>query len=118
VKQLVESSNMKSMIKTLLASAALVGIASNAWSLDAAAAKTLAAQKACLGCHAVDKKLVGPSYQDVAAKYKGMAPQKLAAAIKAGGGGKWGPIPMPPQPTLTDAQAELLAAWILAGAPQ
>ena len=109
---------MNQKIKTVLASVALVGAASSAWSLDAAAAKTLAAQKACLGCHAVDKKLVGPSYQEVAAKYKGMAPKQLATSIKAGGGGKWGPIPMPPQPSLTDAQAELLAAWILAGAPQ
>jgi cytochrome c len=87
--------------------------------VDAAAAKALAAQKACLACHAADKKLVGPSYKDVAAKHKGQADAlaKVAARIKSGGSGMYGPVPMPPQPTLKDDELKLLAAWILAGAP-
>ena len=110
---------MKRMNKFLHASmgVGMLALAFSAQAMDASAAQALAAQKACLGCHAVDKKIVGPSYQDVAAKYKGMDVKKLAGSIKAGGSGKWGAIPMPPQPTLSDAEAELLAAWVLAGAP-
>ena len=99
--------------------AAAVFAASGAYAMDAAAAKALATKSACLGCHAVDKKLVGPAYKDVAAKYKGGADAeaKLAASIKAGGSGKWGPVPMPPQAALKDDELKLLAAWVLAGAP-
>ncbi len=90
-----------------------------AYAVDAAAAKALASKSACLACHAADKKLVGPSYQDVAAKHKGEADAvtKLTASIKAGGSGKYGPVPMPPQPNLKDDELKLLAEWILAGAP-
>lgn len=78
----------------------------------------LAQKNACMACHLVDKKLVGPSYQDVAKKYAGQkdAAKALAANIKAGGAGKWGPVPMPPQPALSDADLKTLATWILAGA--
>lgn len=107
---------MKRVLGVVLGVAAALS-GTSAYAVDAAAAKALAAQKACMGCHAVDKKIVGPAYKDVAAKYKGMAVKELAASIKAGGSGKWGPIPMPPQPTLSDAEAETLAAWVLAGAP-
>ena len=107
---------MKRVLGVVLGVAAALG-GTYAQAMDAAAAKALAAQKACMGCHAVDKKIVGPAYKDVAAKYKGMAAKDLAASIKAGGSGKWGAIPMPPQPTLSDAEAETLAAWVLAGAP-
>lgn len=86
-------------------------------SVDAAAAKALASKSACMACHATDKKMVGPAYKDVAAKYKGMEVDKLAASIKAGGSGKWGPVPMPAQAALSDADAKILAAWVLAGAP-
>jgi cytochrome c len=98
---------------------AVAGLTANAAhaSVDGAAAKALATKSACMACHAVDKKLVGPAYKDVAAKYKGMAADKLAASIKAGGSGKWGPVPMPAQAALSDADAKVLAAWILAGAP-
>lgn len=106
---------MNQVVGALLVLGGVVAVPAHA--MDAAAAKTLAAQKACLGCHAVDKKIVGPSYQDVAAKYKGSDVKALASSIKAGGSGKWGAIPMPPQPTLSDDQAQLLAAWVLAGAP-
>jgi cytochrome c len=78
----------------------------------------LAKKNNCLACHATDKKIVGPAYQDVAKKYAGQtdAEAALAKSIKAGGSGKWGPIPMPPQAQLSDADAKTLAAWILGGA--
>jgi len=78
----------------------------------------LAKKNACMACHAVDKKVVGPAYQDVAKKYAGQkdAAATVAKNIKAGGSGKWGPVPMPPQAALSDADAQTLAAWILAGA--
>jgi cytochrome c len=78
----------------------------------------LAKKNACMACHGVDKKVVGPSYQDVAKKYAGQkdAVANLAKSIKAGGSGKWGPVPMPAQAALSDADANTLAAWILAGA--
>jgi len=78
----------------------------------------LAKKNACMACHAVDKKLVGPSYQDVAKKYSGQkdAAANLAKSIKAGGAGKWGPVPMPAKAALSDADALTLATWILAGA--
>ena len=78
----------------------------------------LAQKHACTACHAVDKKIVGPAYADVAKKYAGQkdATAALAASIKAGGAGKWGPVPMPPQPNLSDADLATLAAWIAGGA--
>lgn len=90
-----------------------------AWAVDVDKANQLAKGNACLSCHAVDKKLVGPSYQDVAAKYKGDAGAvaKLADKIKKGGSGVWGAIPMPPSAGLKDDDAKLLADWVLAGAP-
>lgn len=82
------------------------------------ASKELAQKNACLACHAVDKKLVGPSYQDISKKYAGQkdAEAMLAASIKKGGSGKWGPIPMPAQAALSEADAKTLAVWVLAGA--
>jgi cytochrome c len=96
--------------------AALVAGLGSAHAADVAKAKELAAKNACMGCHAVDRKLVGPAYKDVAAKYKGTDATKLAASIKAGGSGKWGPIPMPAQGALSEADAKTLAEWVLAGA--
>jgi cytochrome c len=69
-----------------------------------------------MACHAVAKKLVGPAYQDVAKKYAGTEPAVLAKSIKAGGSGKWGPVPMPAQAALSDADALTLAKWVLANA--
>ena len=78
----------------------------------------LAKKNACMACHAVDKKLVGPSYQEVAKKYAGDkdAVAKLTESIKKGGSGKWGPVPMPAQAALSDADAKILAAWVAGGA--
>ncbi|MCT9810817.1 c-type cytochrome [Acidovorax sp. Be4] len=83
----------------------------------ASANQALAQKNACLACHAVDKKLVGPAFQDIAKKYAGQADAQaqIAKNIKAGGSGKWGPIPMPAQAALSEADASTLAAWILAG---
>ncbi len=84
----------------------------------ALASLALAQKNACTACHAVDRKLVGPSYQEVAKRYAGQkdAEAALIKSIKAGGAGKWGPVPMPAQPALSEADAKTLAAWILAGA--
>ncbi|AJE19606.1 c-type cytochrome [Azotobacter chroococcum subsp. isscasi] len=70
--------------------------------------------KGCTVCHAVDSKLVGPSYKDVAAKYAGQADavDVLAAKIKNGGSGNWGQIPMPPN-AVTEEEAKALAKWVL-----
>ena len=77
----------------------------------------LATKQGCLGCHAVATKLVGPSYQDVAAKYAGEkdAVDRLVKSIRSGGSGKWGDVPMPPQAQLSEADAKRLATWILGG---
>jgi len=76
--------------------------------------EALAKSKNCMACHAIDKKLVGPAYKEVAAKYKGdaKAPAMLAEKIKAGGKGVWGQIPMPPN-NVTPEEASKLAAWVL-----
>ena len=100
-------------MKLLLLTAAL------ATTLSAApvfASEDLAKQKACLACHQVDKKLVGPSYKDIAAKYKTDkdAEKKLAAKIRAGGVGVWGQVPMPANPAVSEAEAVTLAKWVLA----
>jgi cytochrome c len=75
----------------------------------------LAAKYNCTACHAVDKKIVGPSYKEVAAKYAGDAgaPAKLEQKVKSGGSGVWGAIPMPPN-NVPDADLKTLVAWILA----
>ena len=75
----------------------------------------LAQKKNCMACHAVDKKLVGPSYKDVAVKYAGQAgaADKLAAKIVKGGSGVWGAVPMPANPQVSEAEAKQLAAWVL-----
>jgi len=81
---------------------------------QAHADEALAKAKNCMTCHALNKKLVGPSYHDVAAKYKADkgAVALLAGKIKAGGKGVWGPIPMPPN-KVTDEEATKLAAWVM-----
>jgi cytochrome c551/c552 len=76
----------------------------------------VATRHGCMACHAVDRKLVGPSFRDVASKYRSsVSTQVLAKKMRDGGSGAWGPIPMPPQTQLPAADAEALAAWILGG---
>ncbi len=96
----------------IAATAASALLFSGAARADAA----LAQKKNCMACHQVDKKVVGPSYKDVAAKYAGQkdAVDKLAVKIMKGGSGVWGPVPMPANPQVTDAEAKQLAAWVLA----
>jgi len=90
--------------------------ASTLLAAPAMADMALAKSKNCMACHAMDKKLVGPSYQAVAQKYAGdkAAAAKLATKIMKGGAGVWGAIPMPANPQVSADQAEKLAAWVLA----
>ncbi len=75
----------------------------------------LAQKKNCMACHAMQQKLIGPSYKDVAAKYAGQAgaPKTLAEKIQKGGQGVWGEVPMPANPGVSAAEAAQLAAWVL-----
>ena len=102
------------MKKILLATLAVT--ASLMAATPALADLKLATDKNCMACHAVDKKLVGPSYKDVSAKYAGQkdAADKLAAKIMKGGSGVWGAIPMPANAQVNAAEAKTLATWVLA----
>ena len=76
--------------------------------------EALAKAKNCMSCHAVDKKLVGPSYKDIAARYKGKSAEAaLVQKIRQGGSGSFGAVPMPPNPNVSEADARTLAKWIL-----
>ena len=101
---------MKAVYVAMMAAAGIV-MAGQAYADEGA---DLAKAKNCMSCHAIDKKLVGPSYKDVAAKYKGDkgAVDKLAAKVKAGGKGAWGEIPMPPN-NVTPDEAKKLVTWVL-----
>ena len=101
------------MMKQLLTAIALTATA--ALPAMAQDARALAQSKNCMACHAVDKKLVGPSYKDVAAKYAGQngAVDKLADKVVKGGGGVWGPVPMPANSQVSAAEAKTLTTWIL-----
>ncbi|HXF65310.1 MAG TPA: c-type cytochrome [Burkholderiales bacterium] len=81
----------------------------------AQASEALLKKHNCIACHAVDKKLVGPAYKDVAAKYKGQkdAVAKLAEKVKKGGQGVWGPVPMPPNAAVPDADIKAMVEHIL-----
>lgn len=95
--------------------ALLILAAAAAVSAPALADEALAKSKNCMACHAVDKKLVGPAYKDVAKKYAGdaKAVDMLATKIQKGGAGVWGAIPMPANPQVSEADAKKLAAWVL-----
>jgi len=103
---------MKSIVISALVATAVLA------SAPAMANLELAKKNNCMACHQVDKKLVGPSYQDVAKKYaadKG-AEAKLVDKVKKGGSGVWGPVPMAPNPQVSDADLKTLVKWVLAGA--
>jgi cytochrome c len=94
------------------------------WSVAASAAAApagldIARSNACLGCHAVDRKLVGPGFAQVAAKYKGdpQAQKRLETKVRDGGSGVWGVIPMPAHPRMSDADIKTVVQWVLEGAP-
>lgn len=101
------------MMKKILIAFAFSAAAAAA---PAMADQALAQSKNCMACHAVDKKLVGPSFKDVAAKYAGQkdAADKLAVKVVKGGSGVWGPVPMPANPQVNEADAKKLVAWVLA----
>ena len=85
-------------------------------SSSAFAQADLAKSKNCMACHAIGSKLVGPAYKDVAAKYAGQkdAEAKLVAKVMKGGAGVWGPVPMPANPQVSEAEAHSLVKWVLA----
>lgn len=104
------------------AAAVVAGVgfsAGQAVAADAPMGLVIAQGNACLGCHAVDRKLVGPSFQQVAAKYKGdsQAVSKLSRKVRDGGAGVWGVIPMPSHPRMSDGEIQAVVKWVLAGAP-
>lgn len=84
-------------------------------SSPALASADLAQKKNCMACHAVDKKVVGPGYKEVAVKYAGQkdAVDKLAQKIIKGGAGVWGPVPMPANAQVSEAEAKQLMQWIM-----
>ena len=99
-------------MKNLFIVAAAVALVA---AMPARASADLAQKKNCMACHATDKKLIGPAYKEVAAKYAGQkdAADKLADKIVKGGSGVWGAVPMPANPQVTPAEAKQLAAWVL-----
>lgn len=96
----------------MLLSALLMSM--SAWAAEPAG-QQLATKNQCLACHAVDKKVVGPSYKDVALKYKSDkdALAKLSAKVKKGGAGVWGNIPMPANPQVKDEELKAILQWVL-----
>ncbi len=103
-------------LKSMLLITSLIGVA---LSPSAFASEAIATKAGCLACHTKDKKVVGPSYKDVAAKYKGQgdAAAKLADKVRKGGQGVWGPVPMPPNPAdkINDADLKAVVQWVLKG---
>lgn len=109
-----------SFVSAVLTVSALgCAFASTAQAADVPRGQIVANANACMGCHAVDRKLVGPSFQQIAAKYKGdtQAPAKLSRKVKDGGAGVWGMIPMPAHQSMSDADIRTVVDWVLAGAP-
>lgn len=101
-------------MKALLLTIALAGSMLAAG--QASANQALAQKSGCMACHSIDKKILGPAYKDVAAKYKGdaSAEAKLVAKVKAGGSGVWGPMPMPANsPQVKDNDIKTIVKWIL-----
>ncbi len=103
---------MKALLLAIAAASSMLVAAQ----VNAADASALAQKSGCLACHSIDKKVLGPAYKDVAAKYKGdkTAEAKLVTKIKAGGSGVWGPMPMPPMAAqVKEADITTIVQWIL-----
>jgi cytochrome c len=103
----------KEIMKASIALFTLAGLCTGA---PAFASPELAQQKTCMACHAQDRKIVGPSYKDVAIKYAGQkdaAVAMISEKIMKGGVGVWGPVPMPANPKVSPTEARQLAIWIL-----
>ncbi|MEX0957797.1 MAG: c-type cytochrome [Burkholderiales bacterium] len=108
---------MKSDILAILIAALAAAVFFNAVIAHAADAEKLNKDKGCSACHALDKKLVGPAYQEIAAKYNGDAGAQanLEKKVRDGGSGVWGAIPMPPHKgRISDAELTILVSWVLA----
>lgn len=103
---------MKSSISSILAACA-VAIVSLPAMADTGA--DLAKKNNCMSCHGVDKKIIGPAFKDVAKKYKGNADAValLSKKVKDGGSGVWGPIPMSPNKTISDADIKVMVEYVL-----
>lgn len=84
--------------------------------VDMAARLALAKGNACLTCHGVDKKIIGPAFKEIASRYKGDSSARvgLIKKVKEGGGGVWGSVPMPPNPQVSDEDVKTLVSWVLA----
>ena len=102
-------------MKRIIVVVAVVVAAAAAFTAGPALAdEALAKKHNCLACHQVDKKGVGPAYKDIAKKYKGQnVAASLAGTVKKGGGGVWGPVAMPPNAAVPDADAKKLVDWVL-----
>jgi cytochrome c len=105
---------MKS-IMNLIAAAAVIALPAGAQAAEAKAAEDLARNSGCLACHTVDKKLIGPGYKEIAAKYRGSkaAEAELIKKVKAGSKGVWGDIPMTPNAHVKDEDIKTIVQWIL-----
>lgn len=94
---------------------ALISLNAVLAAFPASADLALATAKNCMGCHAVERKVLGPAYKDIAAKYRDdkAAPDKLATKVLKGGSGAWGAVVMPANPQVSEADAKKLVAWVL-----
>ncbi len=107
---------MRMRLIALLSGAAVgLGMAGNAVAADAAKADALLKKHNCVACHQLDKKAVGPAYKELAKKYKGQknVAAKLAEKVKKGGQGVWGPVPMPPNAAVPDADIKVMVEYVL-----
>lgn len=102
-------------MKKIFALAVLATLSVSSFAVDQAAAMDLAKKNGCLACHALDKKLVGPAWNEVGKKYAGdaTAAEQLAVKVKKGTKGAWGPVPMPPNATVKDADVKTLVEFVL-----
>ena len=98
------------MKRILIATALAIGASAPAW-----ADQALAQSKNCMACHSVDKKVVGPAFKDIAKKFGGQAgaADMLAQKIVKGSSGVWGPVPMPANTQVSEAEAKTLSNWVL-----
>lgn len=100
--------------KMVLSVAMLIACASGVVQAAETPLETLARSKNCFSCHAMDKKLVGPSFRDISAKYQSKNVEQLVAKVQKGGAGTWGPVPMPANPQVTAEEAKTLVTLIFA----
>lgn len=102
-------------MKKILVLAALASLSVSSFAVDKDVAMALAQKSGCLACHALDKKLVGPAWNEVGKKYAGdaAAAEQLAVKVKKGTKGVWGPIPMPPNVTVKDADIKTMVEFVL-----